>query len=805
MADRYWVGGSGNWDATDTTNWSDTSGGAGGASAPTLIDDVIFDANSNTGKDPFTVTVTGTASAPAVCENFSTGGAGGALDGALTFTMSATAVLECYGSMTLPATNFAFSAVLGAIITYRATTTGKTLTSNGVSFGNVRVSFNGVGGEWTLGSAFTTTANVAASFTVAAGTFNTGNFNLSVSGVTSTGSQTRAINLGSSTVTVSNTTAVFSMTTDGLTFNAGTSSISCPSAVTTFSCAVTFYDFTFTAASGGTITFANGNTFNNLTFTNLAVNVTRSIVLSDDLMQVNGTLTLSSANNGGRRTILLSSALGVQRTLTVAALAASQTDIDFRNIKIAGASAPWSGIRFGDAQGNDATTITFTPGATKYWNLAAGGNWNATAWALSSGGAVSTDNFPLAQDNIVIEDAGLNTSATITYNIGYILPTISFATRTNAMAFNITVNPGFYGDLTFSSAITLPGTGLWDFFGQGITQNLTTAGINISGFVRLQGANGTVRLVDNLTATSATGGINVNRGTLDLNNNTFTGVSFTSNASNVRSIAFGTTGKIVLTGNDRTIFTLTNTTGFSYTGTSNVECTYAGGTGTRTFSTSGINTEAQALNIKISAGTDTIAAVLLNAKDLDLTGFTGTYSPSSVRIYGNLTFGAGMTSTSTGSAHNFLGTSVTQLITTNNVQMNFPIDFNGAGSTFAFQDALTQESTRSFTITDGTVQLKNGVTSTVGSFGTSGTSQKFLQSTLAGTQATLSQASGTVNASYLTIQDINAVGGATWNAFVDQGNIDAGDNDGWDFGISPVVGGNEYTYQLRSFTQPRRF
>ena len=29
MADRYWVGGAGTWDATTTTNWSATSGGAG--------------------------------------------------------------------------------------------------------------------------------------------------------------------------------------------------------------------------------------------------------------------------------------------------------------------------------------------------------------------------------------------------------------------------------------------------------------------------------------------------------------------------------------------------------------------------------------------------------------------------------------------------------------------------------------------------------------------------------------------------------------------------------------------------------
>ena len=47
MANRYWIGGSGDW--TDTANWSTTSGGSGGASVPTASDDVYIDANSGSG------------------------------------------------------------------------------------------------------------------------------------------------------------------------------------------------------------------------------------------------------------------------------------------------------------------------------------------------------------------------------------------------------------------------------------------------------------------------------------------------------------------------------------------------------------------------------------------------------------------------------------------------------------------------------------------------------------------------------------------------------------------------------------
>lgn len=49
MADRFWVGGSGAWDETNTANWSTTPGGAGGASVPTSADDAYFGVWSGTG------------------------------------------------------------------------------------------------------------------------------------------------------------------------------------------------------------------------------------------------------------------------------------------------------------------------------------------------------------------------------------------------------------------------------------------------------------------------------------------------------------------------------------------------------------------------------------------------------------------------------------------------------------------------------------------------------------------------------------------------------------------------------------
>ena len=49
MASRFWVGGTGTWDASDTTHWAATSGGAGGQSVPGSGDTVTFDGSSGGG------------------------------------------------------------------------------------------------------------------------------------------------------------------------------------------------------------------------------------------------------------------------------------------------------------------------------------------------------------------------------------------------------------------------------------------------------------------------------------------------------------------------------------------------------------------------------------------------------------------------------------------------------------------------------------------------------------------------------------------------------------------------------------
>ena len=153
MANRYWRGGTGTW-STSTTNWSTSSGGLGGASAPTAADSVIFDQAG-----PYTVTLTGALTCLDITVSV----------GVVTF--SSTGTLAVSGGMSLLAGTVWIAT---GTITFNATSTGKTISTNATSM-PCAVTFNGVGGGWTLGSAFVRDAT-AANVTLTNGTLSLGSF-----------------------------------------------------------------------------------------------------------------------------------------------------------------------------------------------------------------------------------------------------------------------------------------------------------------------------------------------------------------------------------------------------------------------------------------------------------------------------------------------------------------------------------------------------------------------------------------------------------------------------------------------------
>jgi hypothetical protein len=425
--------------------------------------------------------------------------------------------------------------------------------------------------------------------------------------------------------------------------------------------------------------------------------------------------------------------------------------------------------------------------ATLYWGPTAGtstGTWSGasiTNWFTDAGRITPSLSAPTSVDDVVFDAASDNGS-----NFTVTLGTDAVCRNLTANNLDFTMTLSFasnglsvYGSLFFpATRFTKSGFGPLSFRSTSLGNTITTNTVNTELYnITFNGVGGSWILQNNINTVSAS--VELTNGTLDLNGNTLTTYQFLSNNSNTRAINFNG-GKIVLTGTGANIWVVSTATNFTCTGTPTVEANNATA-GNRNFfhGTTAGATEANSPNFFILAGAGAIS--LGNAKTVDFTGFSGTLDNTVRTIYGNLIISTGMTVGAGTNLTTFAATSGTQQITTNGKTLNFPLTFDGIGGVCAFQDALTQGSTRAFTVTNGTVQLKNGVTSTVGSFATSGTNQKFLQSTLAGSQATLSQASGTINASYLTIQDINATGGAAWNARTDLGSKDITNNTGWNF------------------------
>ena len=506
MANRYWVGGAGTWNTSSTTNWSASSGGASGASVPTATDSVFFDQATT-----YTVTCTGALT----CLDITVSA------GTVTFATGTTPTFAISGSMSLVAATV-WSAT-GAI-TFNATATGKTITTNGVSI-SANVTFNGVGGGWTLGSALTTTGSVVFNN----GTFNTGNFACSSnSWLSSTG--TKTLNLGSSTITLSSTTSGFSFGTT--TINAGTSTI--------------------TLTGDGGSCSAGGQTLNNVSFTSTGtadisitsftcVNLTiQAPTLGVKKVICNGTLTITgtfTANSGSytARTFFVSFNTGSNRTLTAATVAIAYCD--FQDITGAGAGS-WTGTSIGNCYGN--TGITFTAAKTVYWNLAGTQNWSATGWATTSGGAPAAANFPLAQDTAIFNNTG-SVTGTITIDKAWNIGTVDMSARTTAMTLSTGSLPDVYGNWINGSGTTLSGTGDITFTGR-TTQQLTSASKTFTQSIAIDNLSGTVQCNDALTLGS-TRSLTLYSGTLKLAAGTTSTVgSFATSGTTLKYLQSTTVG-----------------------------------------------------------------------------------------------------------------------------------------------------------------------------------------------------------------------------------------------------------------------
>jgi hypothetical protein len=411
----------------------------------------------------------------------------------------------------------------------------------------------------------------------------------------------------------------------------------------------------------------------------------------------------------------------------------------------------------------------------------------ATASTLFAAGTLNLNNFTLTTAFV---SSAVATSRTINFGTGKIVVTGNNANVVNffnVTGYSYTGTPRF--DLSYSGSTGTRTIRFGDNSGTATQTNTpdiyVTAGSDI---VRLF-TNATTTAVRSLDTTGFSGSIEASEFRLfgSLNFSSTTTVTATTNAINFISTGTGNT----ITTNGVTIDRPVTFNGVG--GAWSLQDNIAIGT-TRAFTLTNGTFDANAKNVNIGtfglgSGTKTLT---IGSGSWTIQGASWNANTN----VANLTVSAsiGTINMASGSAKTFQGGAKT-----------WPTLNQGGAGALTIQQANTFANITN-TVQPATITFPASTTTTVDAFSVSGTSGNLItiNSSSAGTRATLSDASGVNNVSFCSIKDINATGGASWNAFYSNGNVDAGNNLNWIFGETPEFGA-EYEYKLRSFTEPRRF
>ena len=811
MANRYWVGGTGTWNGTSTTNWSASSGGASGASVPTSADNVFFDANSNTGTTAFTVTM---ATVTAVCADFDAS----AVDGVM--TLAGTVNLDVYGSLSWPVLSL-FTRSYTGITTFRATTTGKTINTNGRAFAS-NVVFDGVGGGWALASALTTPSNLQLNN----GALDLGGFTASGFSFSSNNSNTRTLAFNGGTYVITGTansstqTLWNAVTATGLTIT-GTPTVNVINNSTNSG-----FTRAFSHGSG-----AGGNEANSVNLNIQAGDVGSLVTLNGTFKNVNFTGCSSTLNNGTRY-IYGDLIVGSGMTLTAGANATVFAKTSgTQQITSAGLNFDFP-VNFGyqfattAATGNGTTaTLTFSAatgapavGSTIVVSGVTPAGYNGTyTVTASTNTTVSYANATTGAQTVAglivnggsttytLQDAlsvGTSTSRTITLYTGTI----------NLNNFTIT-NFGAFGSSSSNTRAIAFGTGnitctynlgasntVWNCpiitnFTYTGTPTVNVTGNSTGGFTRTISHGNTAGATEanSLSFNISNGADSVALSGSGLNVNT-TGFS-----GSLSSLSWTTYGNFTL-GSTTTVASGTSVFTFASTNAT-----------TRTITTNGVNIDRPitfsgvggSWQLQDALTVGTTRAISLNngsfsSGNQSITTGIFSYSNSNTKT---LTLGTStVTITGGTSTLGFVGSNSG---TTYDV-VNSTIVFTNTGTFSGGQGGSggSQFGTVTMSAAGGTLYLGSGTVGrcttlnntvapctitnaattafTVDNFNVNGTASNLvtLNSSVAGTARTISKSSGTVSANYLSIQDSTATGGATWNAYA---STNVSNNTGWNF------------------------
>lgn len=579
-ANYYWVGGSGNW--SDLTKWATTSGGTTKhVIAPSSLDDVFFDANSFTGNaQTVTVDVAG------VCRHMdwtdATTTYSGAVNGPRIYI---TNQLEVFGNFKL--VTGMRPVLIGHYKTlfFSSNSTGRTIETQGVALGDVAqwwqpyVKFSSSTGGWTLQDSITCTGGIYFD----AGSFNSNGKPITTGSMYTESSNVRTLNFNNSRIKIvgyagnyawfnfNATNLTFSNTNTIITFtpiggSAGASIINYGPAITwnrvinyfptlnqysangdfftdvfnlngkiAFSGHVNFVDTVF-VASGQSLTFGHSSwwtpTFTFGASSKLVANGTcAKPIIIDKYDNAGQTFTL--AKTGGWTGISVSYCY-------------------IKGIKTSGGGTI-SATNSYDLGGNSGISFT-APAATSYYWIGGSGHWHdGTHWSLSSGGAAS-GCIPSYLDDVFFDANSFPSAASKTVSIDSASAYCRNMNWTGALNNPIFQNSSYaqsfgtlniYGSLTFISGMTF-NVLLPTYFESNTTANITSATKSFQRNVYLNG-RATYNLLDAFTNVgtngpywgSVTGGLYLNKGTLNTNNNQVTVRHFNSIGDSTRTLNMG--------------------------------------------------------------------------------------------------------------------------------------------------------------------------------------------------------------------------------------------------------------------------
>jgi hypothetical protein len=410
--------------------------------------------------------------------------------------------------------------------------------------------------------------------------------------------------------------------------------------------------------------------------------------------------------------------------------------------------------------------------ANRFW-VGGNGTWDTTSttnWSSTTGGAGGA-SAPTSADAAIFDA-----------NSGAAVVTLGEDVTAAGMAYN-----AFTGTFAFGVyKITLVGDGNVLL---GATTYTATGSKNIE--LTYAGANarscflGAVTYANafNVKVTAGTGTINIPTTGARVGSLDFTGFSGSWISNGVQNVS----GNLTLS----TTMTDTGTHLIQFSGSSSQTITTNGRTINRTCYFTDTNTKILADNFT-TTGEFRLIQGTLDATDKNVSAATFFSSYSIVR---EIRFGSGVWAVSGASWDCTTGTNLTITYTTGSINMTSASakTFAGGGRSWPTLNqggagALTITGANTFanitnTVQPATITFPASTITTVSAFSVSGTSgnQITLNSSTPGTRATLSDASGVNSVSFCTIQDLNVTGGATWNAFTSAGNVDDGNNIGWDF------------------------